>query len=1075
VIFADLVGFTATGDGADPEDIGSRLSPFHDAIREEVERYDGRIEKLMGDGVLALFGAPRAHEDDAERAVRAGLRIQERVAAMAGGLLSARVAVGTGEAMVVIGGTTMDREGLVGDVVNTTSRLQHEAPPGSVLVDEATYRSTRRVFQFEERPPVVVRGKREALSVWLAIAPIGRFGTDEEDDVAGFIGREVELNLLVDAFSRSRRDRKSQIVTIAGEPGVGKSRLVRELRRHIDDLPDLVRWRQGRCLPYGEGITYWAFGEIVKAEAGILETDPPGTAVGRLRASLEPLMEAGDERAWVAGRLAPLVGFEEEATADRDERFAAWWRYVAALAEQRPTVLVFEDLHWADPALLSLVSGLPEATQGTQLLVVGTARSEFFEDQPTWGSGQRNAITIHLEPLDAVATSRLLDELLADVDVTEDRRSAIAARSGGNPLWAQEFARMLRDRPDTATDSVLPENVQAVVAARIDLLDAEPKTVIQAAATVGTSFWSGVVAAMLPDQDVDVDVTCRELARRELIRRERVSTMEGESEYAFTHSVIRDVAYGRVPRRVRADRHHRIARWIEAKAGERLGDRAQVIAHHDAEALRLATATDVPDVTRFVEAAISSHRRAAAQAAHLDLDVQRSHLEAALELMPPGDARRAPALLDLAYAVGAGGLVDIARKLSLEARSEFEEHGDTEGWAKASIYLGRSAWMAGDPDGAATFGADAITALEALPPGSILAEAYGFKAGRLWLLGENPTEVLAHVNRVRSTVDMHGSPRTRIRLLQAEGGSRFDLGDPAAIDSFRSALAMAIESDNSEAICTAHLNLGEQLRTGWGLREAIPVHERGLEIARQRRVRGSEQFLVLALAYEYFLAVKWSEAVACLDVFRAMSEKLPYAQQNLETETMVLEACRGLLVPPERVDAVIDAALGIRDLQIVIPTFDSACWTLELGDSHDRAAAAAREIVARSGPSRFLIDALPMTLRVLRAVGELGRLKPLLTELRRFAMPRPEALVAVAAALLGEQADPESARRTIEDAAVRLADLGSTLEAAVLLAEAMRISRDIGDEAAAGGIRERVAALALPPEGDFLLSRLGLA
>jgi hypothetical protein len=286
---------------------------------------------------------------------------------------------------------------------------------------------------------------------------------------------------------------------------------------------------------------------------------------------------------------------------------------------------------------------------------------------------------------------------------------------------------------------------------------------------------------------------------------------------------------------------------------------------------------------------------------------------------------------------------------------------------------------------------------------------------------------------------------------------------------------MAIESDNSEAICTAHLNLGEQLRTGWGLREAIPVHERGLEIARQRRVRGSEQFLVLALAYEYFLAVKWSEAVACLDVFRAMSEKLPYAQQNLETETMVLEACRGLLVPPERVDAVIDAALGIRDLQIVIPTFDSACWTLELGDSHDRAAAAAREIVARSGPSRFLIDALPMTLRVLRAVGELGRLKPLLTELRRFAMPRPEALVAVAAALLGEQADPESARRTIEDAAVRLADLGSTLEAAVLLAEAMRISRDIGDEAAAGGIRERVAALALPPEGDFLLSRLGLA
>jgi hypothetical protein len=240
-------------------------------------------------------------------------------------------------------------------------------------------------------------------------------------------------------------------------------------------------------------------------------------------------------------------------------------------------------------------------------------------------------------------------------------------------------------------------------------------------------------------------------------------------------------------------------------------------------------------------------------------------------------------------------------------------------------------------------------------------------------------------------------------------------------------------------------------------------------------VRGSEQFLVLSLAYEYFLAFKWSDAVDCLDAFQAMSEKLPYAQQNLETETIALEACRGLLVPLERVDGVIDSALGIRDLQIVIPTFDRACWAFELGGSRDRAAAAAREIVARSGPSRFLIDAFPMTLRVLRAVGELGRVEPLLPELRRFAMPRPEALVAVAAALLGEEADPESARQTIEDAAVRLADLGSKLEAAVLLAEAMRISRDIGDEAAAGGIQERVAALALPPDGNFLLSRLGLA
>ncbi|HLA66710.1 MAG TPA: AAA family ATPase, partial [Acidimicrobiia bacterium] len=412
VIFADLVGFTAAGDGADPEDIRRRLSPYHEAIRQEVERYGGRVEKLMGDGVLAVFGAPVVHEDDAERAVRAGLRIQERIAGMAGGSpLSARVAVGTGEVVVAIEGTTMDREGLVGDVVNTTSRLQHEAPPGTVLVDEATYGVTRRAFRYEERPSVVVRGKAEPLALWLAIAPTGRYGADVEDAGVTLVGRETELSLLIDVFSRSVRDATSQIVTIAGEPGVGKSRLVRELRRHIDEIPDLIRWRQGRCLPYGEGITYWAFGEIVKAEAGILETDPPGTAVGKLRVSLEPLLADPDERTWVAGRVAPLVGSGQEGTAEKGEQFAAWHRYLTALGEQRPTVLVIEDLHWADPNLVEFLADVPETTRGTPLLLVCTARPDFFESHPTWGARQRDSVTIRLEPLDADATRRLLDEL----------------------------------------------------------------------------------------------------------------------------------------------------------------------------------------------------------------------------------------------------------------------------------------------------------------------------------------------------------------------------------------------------------------------------------------------------------------------------------------------------------------------------------------------------------------------------------------------------------------------------------------------------------------------------------------
>ena len=1051
-----------------------RLGPYHEAIRQEVERFGGRIEKLMGDGVLAVFGAPMAHEDDAERAVRAGLRVQERIAAMAGTSgLNARVAVGTGEAVVAIEGTTMDREGLIGDVVNTTSRLQHEAPPGSVLVDEPTHRSTRRVFQYEERPPVVVRGKADALAVWIATAPTGRFGADVDDAGVALVGREAELRLLTDSFDRSVHESASQIVTIGGEPGVGKSRMVRELRRHVDDLPDLTRWRQGRCLPYGEGITFWALGEIVKAEAGILETDPPGTAVGKLRLSLEGLIPDADERGWVAGRLAPLVGSEQEPSADKAERFAAWSRYVASFAEQRPTVLVFEDLHWADPTLLEFISGLSEATRGTPLLLVCTARPDFFEDQPTWGSGQRNTATVRLEPLDGEATLRLLDELLEGQDLGSDRRAAVAARSGGNPLWAQEFARMVRDRPESATDATLPDSVQAVVAARIDLLDADAKTVLQAAATVGKSFWSGAIAAMLPDQDIDLGGTLAELSRRELVRRERVSTMERETEYAFTHSVVRDVAYAQVPRRVRADRHSRIARWIAAKAGDRIGDRATVIAHHDAEALRFATATDMPDVTRFVDAAIDSHRLAAKHAGRLDTQVQRTQLDAALQLLPPGDPRRPSVMWEMAEAQEAAGALDIATKLALEARQEFDEAGDLEGWGLATTRLGNMAWAAGTPDVAEAYLGEAIGRLETAPPGPALAEAYSHWAGYHWLRG-NSQQAIDFIERVRSVVEVHGSLRARGRILSADGGSRFALGDPSAVDPFRRVLAMAIEADVSIGIATGHLNLGEELRTGWGVDEAMAIHERGLDVSRQRHLEGGRQFLLASLAVDYFLTMRWEEAAALLEEFDLIPEKLPYMQVAYAGQLAQLEAVHGKTVSANEVEEGLASAEAIRDLQAVVPGYDIAAWVYELAGGGERALACAREVVERSRASRYLLDAFTMPVRILRRAGELDRVARLLPDLRRFAMPRPEALMAFADALIVESSDPVAALAGLESAADRLAALGVKLESVMVLSEAARVAAELGDDQAHDRVRARAQELVGGTDATFLLGRLGL-
>jgi class 3 adenylate cyclase/tetratricopeptide (TPR) repeat protein len=1074
VLFADLVGFTAASDGEDPEDVGSRLRPYHTALRGEVERYGGRIEKLMGDGVLAVFGAPVVHEDDPERAVRAGLRIQEAIAGLAGSTgLSARVAVATGEAVVLVEGTTMDREGLVGDVVNTASRLQHEASPGTVLVDDTTHRSTHRAFQYEERPPVAVKGKADPIAVWVAIAPTARFGMDVDDDGVAFVGRSSELALVVDAFGRAVDQQTSQLVTIGGEPGVGKSRLVRELRRHVDDLPDLIRWRQGRCLPYGEGITYWALGEVVKAEAGILETDSPATAVGKLRASLEPLLTDPAERAWVGGRLAPLVGSDEEASADRSERFAAWHRFVAALAEQRPTVLVFEDLQWADPALIDFLAELPEATRRTPLLQVCTARPEFFEENASWGGGQRNAITVRLDPLDAESTSALLDELLAGDELDADTHRAIAERSGGNPLWTQEFVRMMRDRPP-GDDLAVPDTVQAVVAARIDLLDPDVKTAIQAASTIGKSFWLGAVSAALDETPRSLEEAMRELSRRELVRRERVSTVEGEVEYAFTHSVVRDVAYSQVPRTVRIDRHHRVARWLERLAGERVSDRSEVIAHHDAEALRLAVASGREDVTDLVEAAIGSHRRAAEQAARLDRKSEQAHLEAALELLPEGDPRRGRLLLDLGNVSADVGMLDEGRKMLAEAQAVMLEAGDVEGWGLAASMLSVYAWVAGEAEAGSRYLDEAITRLEAEPPGPALALAYSHRAGQLWLRGDSAA-ALAEVERVRDVVEVHGGLQARRRISNAEGGARFDLGDPTAIEPFREDLRLAIQTDNSNAIGRAHLNLGEQLRTGFGLAEAVAVHERGLELSVQRRTVGPEQFIRQGLAVDYFEMGRWDDALAQVEAFRDIPERFGYLDAGVAGIELSILACRTGSGDPERMDALVAEAEELKDLQARVPAHTGALWhALAIGDS-GRALHHARVIVDAAGATRYLLDAMAPTVWTLWAHGDLELLDPLLDDLRRFDMPRPRAALRVVDALLGAGDDAVAAVVELEAAASEQHGMGVAIDAMLSLALATRLASDHGHDERADDLRSQARGVFTGAGADALLAALGVA
>ena len=499
ILFCDLVGFTAASEDADPEDVRARIRPYHASLRHELERYGGTVEKFIGDAVMAVFGAPVAHEDDPERAVRAGLRIIEAIAELNEREpdldLQVRVGINTGPAVVSLQARPERGEGFVaGDVVNTAARIQAAAPVNEVAVSQETFRQTERVITYEPLAEVDAKGKSAPVRLYRAIEARARFGADLiRTQETLFVGREVEKTLLQGLFDRCARDSTVELVTLVGEPGVGKSRLCAELYRYTDERPALIRWRQGRCLPYGEGITFWALGELVKSHAGIFESDSPDAAMTKLDEALPEV----EERDWLRARLLPLLGIDSGGSESREESFAAWRRFVESIASDGPAVVVVEDLHWADPPLLDFLSYFSEWAGGVPLLLVCTARPELFEKHGSWGARTRNAHTINLSPLSENETSELVQGLL-EQSVSEQVRQTILERAGGNPLYAEEFVRLVADRglADTSEGVAFPDSVQALIAARLDTLSPDRKGLLQDAAVVGKVFWSGALAAM---------------------------------------------------------------------------------------------------------------------------------------------------------------------------------------------------------------------------------------------------------------------------------------------------------------------------------------------------------------------------------------------------------------------------------------------------------------------------------------------------------------------------------------------------------------------------------------------------
>ena len=382
VLFADLVGFTGRAERLDPEDVQAVLAPYHERLRYELERWGGTVEKFIGDAVMALFGAPVTREDDPERAVRAALAIRDWITEE--GKLQVRIAVNTGEALVNLTARPEAGEGMAaGDVVNTAARLQSAAPVNGILVGETTYRATAETIEYREHDPIAAKGKEDPVAVWEVVEARARFGVDLAPETrTQLVGREREVDLLVGTLARTREQRSTELVTLIGVPGMGKSRLVGELFRSIEQGGELTYWRQGRSLPYGEGVSYWALGEMVKAQAGILETDSDDEVAAKLRHTVEQLVE--EDADWVLSHLRPLVGQAADVTSSQEEAFAAWRRFFEALAEHHPLVLVFEDLQWADEGLLDFVEHLADWVRDVPMLILCTARLELLERRPAW-------------------------------------------------------------------------------------------------------------------------------------------------------------------------------------------------------------------------------------------------------------------------------------------------------------------------------------------------------------------------------------------------------------------------------------------------------------------------------------------------------------------------------------------------------------------------------------------------------------------------------------------------------------------------------------------------------------------